>query len=105
MIGIKILCEYKGITKLINGSYEQSLANFYGITQSSNGSWIQAIAEEEFGLTNAVNGSWVQAIVEELGASKPINADWYLAWLEIESGEVQPYWVAGYSEEGYVINS
>ena len=45
MIGIKLLCEYKGITNLTNGSWIQSLANCYGVTQSKNGSWMQPKAE------------------------------------------------------------
>lgn len=106
MIGLKLLCEYKGIENLTNGSYIQSLANFYGITSPKNGSWIQAIAEDEFGITEPKNGSWVQPIVESLGATKPINGDWYLAWFVEDGGVlVQPYWDLSYVELNYIINS
>jgi len=98
----------------------QKIAEKLGITEPLNGSWLSAIVNEvggslEFDLwrnwanalsiTGPVNGSWIEAIARHYGATNPVNGTWIEAIeFNISSGE-EPYWVLGYTDENYVINT
>lgn len=66
------------ITKPINGSWIQAIANYYGAYEPVNGSWEQAIVQKLYG-SNTVNETWLQSIANELGAFNTVNQNWVQA--------------------------
>lgn len=66
------------ITKPVNESWIQAIANYYGAFEPLNGSWEQAIVDKLY-RTQPINETWMQTIAFELGANLPVNENWVQA--------------------------
>lgn len=75
--------ESLGITGPVNGSWIQSIANYYSV-YSADETWIESIAES-LGVTEPLNGSWIQSIAHYYSVNTTVNGNWIQAILGAET--------------------
>jgi hypothetical protein len=103
---LKEICLLRGANpiELENGDWMEVLANTFGVTElkSSDGSWGEAIIEKQ---REIITPPHDMSFWQELCYGENIADDigsWILAYYLILNDGIEPYWVAGYVDLGYI---
>jgi hypothetical protein len=98
----------------------QNIASKLNISEPLNGSWLAAVVNSLGGslegdlwanwanvlsITEPVNGTWVEAIARHYEATDKSNGTWIEAIEFNITSDSEPYWLIGYTDDNYVVNT